>query len=200
MRRTRVSAVTGSRADWGLLSPPLSLINREAAFQLEIIVTGQHLAPGYGDTDKEIESDGFRISARVDMLLASDARVAVTKSMGLALVGFAETYAALAPDLVILLGDRYEILAAASAALIAGLPVAHLCGGDVTYGAMDDAIRHAVTKLSHLHFVTNEDSARRVRQMGEDPSRVHCVGNPGLDRLRQVAPMERAEFFAAVGS
>jgi UDP-N-acetylglucosamine 2-epimerase (non-hydrolysing)/GDP/UDP-N,N'-diacetylbacillosamine 2-epimerase (hydrolysing) len=195
----KICAVTGSRADWGLLSPPLALLRADKAFALDLVVTGQHLVPAEGNTAQEIEREGFAISARVDMLLASDTPVAVAKSMGLAVAGFADAFARLAPDLVFVLGDRYEILAAVEAAVVARLPVAHLCGGDITEGAMDDAIRHAITKLSHLHFVTNEAAAQRLRQLGEDPDRVHCVGSPGLDRIRQTKLLDRAAFFQRIG-
>lgn len=195
----KICAVTGSRADWGLLSPLLALLRADKAFALDLVVTGQHLVPAQDNTAQEIEREGFAISARIDMLLASDASLAVVKSMGLAVVGFADAFARLAPDLLLVLGDRYEILAAVEAATIARLPVAHLCGGDITEGAMDDAIRHAVTKLSHLHFVTNEAAAQRVRQLGEDSTRVHCVGSPGLDRIRQTKLLDRAAFFKRVG-
>jgi UDP-hydrolysing UDP-N-acetyl-D-glucosamine 2-epimerase len=199
MNPLKVCAVTGSRADWGLLSPPLALLREDPTFALDLVVTGQHLVPALDNTAAEIEADGFRIGATVDMLLASDAPVAVAKSMGLATAGFADAFARLAPDLLLVLGDRYEILSAVQAALVARLPVAHLCGGDITEGAMDDATRHAITKLSHLHFVTNETSAQRVRQLGEDPSRVHCVGSPGLDRIRQTKLLGRSAFFERMG-
>jgi UDP-N-acetylglucosamine 2-epimerase (non-hydrolysing)/GDP/UDP-N,N'-diacetylbacillosamine 2-epimerase (hydrolysing) len=175
------------------------LLRADPAFALDLIVTGQHLVPADDNTAEAIKAEGFAPSATIDMLLASDAPVAVAKSMGLATAGFADAFARLAPDLVLVLGDRYEILAAVQAAVVARLPVAHLCGGDITEGAMDDAIRHAVTKLSHLHFVTNEAAARRVWQLGEDPARVHCVGSPGLDRIRQTKLLDRAAFFRRVG-
>lgn len=199
MNPLKVCAITGSRADWGLLSPPLALLRQDPAFSLDLIVTGQHLVPADENTAEAIKAEGFAVSATIDMLLASDAPVAVAKSMGLATSGFADAFARLAPDLVLVLGDRYEILAAVQAALIARLPVAHLCGGDITEGAMDDAVRHAITKLSHLHFVTNEPAARRVRQLGEHPARVHCVGSPGLDSIRQTKVLDRAAFFERVG-
>lgn len=194
----RVCAVTGGRADWGLLSVPLALIRDDPDFALQLVVTGQHLLPGAGGTDRVIEAEGFRIDARVDMLLAGDSAVAVSKSMGLATIGFAEVFDRLKPDLLFVLGDRYEILAAAQAAMVARIPIAHLCGGDVTEGAMDEAIRHAISKMSHLHFVSNRDAARRVCQLGEDPAQVHCVGSPGLDRVRLTPPMARDDFFASI--
>lgn len=194
----KVCAVTGGRADWSLLSVPLAALRDDPAFDLSLLVTGQHLMPGNGDTCAAIEADGFRIEDRIDMLLGSDTPAAVTKALGLATIGFADALARLQPDLILILGDRYELLAVTQAALLARIPVAHLCGGDLTEGALDDAVRHAVTKMSHLHFVSSPDAARRVRQLGEDPQAIHCVGSPGLDRIRLTPPLDRAAFFASV--
>lgn len=194
----RVCAVTGSRADWSLLSVPLAGLRDDPAFALSLVVTGQHLVAAAGDTVRIIENEGFHIDERVDMKLTDDTATGVTKSLGQAVIGFAGALDRLKPDLMFLLGDRYEILAAAQAALIARVPVAHLCGGDVTEGAMDEAIRHGITKMAHIHFVTNEDAGRRVRQLGEDPAQVHVVGSPGLDRIRMTPVMTRDDFFAAV--
>lgn len=193
-----ICAVTGGRADWGLLSVPLVRLRDHAAFDLKLVVTGQHLAPGGEDGIAAIEA-GFSIDARLDMLLAADTPLAVTKSLGLAVIGFADIFERLRPDLLLLLGDRYEILAAAQAALIARIPVAHLCGGDLTEGAMDEAIRHSITKMAHIHFVTNAEAGHRLRQLGENPGQVHCVGSPGLDLLREVPVLERGALFAAIG-
>ena len=150
-------------------------------------------------TQRVIEADGFPISARVDSLLASDTPVGVAKSLGLGVIGFADALDRLKPDLLLLLGDRFEILAAAQAALVARLPVAHLCGGDVTEGAFDEAIRHAITKMAHLHFATNEPAARRLRQLGEDPDRVFAVGSPGIDYLLRAPPLSGDELARATG-
>jgi UDP-N-acetylglucosamine 2-epimerase (non-hydrolysing)/GDP/UDP-N,N'-diacetylbacillosamine 2-epimerase (hydrolysing) len=158
-----------------------------------------HCAPEFGLTYREIEADGFRIDEKVEMLLSSDTRVGAAKAMGLGAIGCADALSRLAPDLVMLLGDRFEALAAASAAHLLGLPLAHLSGGDLTEGAFDDALRHAITKLSHLHFVASEDSARRVRQLGEPPERVHRVGDPGLDHLRRFTPLPREALECALG-
>lgn len=193
-----ILAVTGARADWGLLVPVLSAVRNEPAFRLRIAVTGQHLMPGSMSLD-EIRRDGFVVDHRVDMLLADDSPIAVTKSMGLALIGFADLIGRARPDLIMLLGDRFEIHAVASAALVAKIPVAHLCGGDLTEGAMDDAFRHGITKMAHLHFVTSADAARRVVQLGEDPVRVFNVGSPALDRIRDIRPLAREAFFASLG-
>lgn len=191
----RVCVVTGSRAEYGLLRPVMEALAAEDGFELQVVVTASHLSPEFGSTVRTIEADGFGIDARVEMLLSSDTPVGIAKSIGLGTTGFADTLAQLAPDLLLILGDRYELLSVVSAALPARIPVAHISGGDVTEGAIDDAIRHAVTKMSHLHFVTNEPARRRVLQLGEPPSRVVLSGNPGLDDLVGFEPMPRDELF-----
>ena len=162
-------------------------------------MTGQHLDPSSGDSAGILQAEGFTAAARIDMRLGGDSEQAVTHAMAAGLAGFGDALAALRPDLMLLLGDRYETLAAGCAALLARCPVAHIAGGDVSEGAVDDAIRHALTKLAHIHFPTNRDAADRIIQMGEDPAHVHCVGSTGLDRLLQVRPMARADFFRSVG-
>jgi UDP-hydrolysing UDP-N-acetyl-D-glucosamine 2-epimerase len=194
----RIMAVTGSRADWGYLSVPLSLMRNDPAFRLSLVVTGQHLDTRSGNTIDAIRAEGFDITACVDMMLEDDTPRAVTKSLGLGVEQFAAVVDDHKPELMILLGDRYEILGAAMAALLHRIPIAHLAGGDISEGAIDDAIRHAITKLSHLHFPTNADAAARIAQMGEDPSRIHAVGSTGLDRLLQVPIMGREEFFRTI--
>jgi UDP-N-acetylglucosamine 2-epimerase (non-hydrolysing)/GDP/UDP-N,N'-diacetylbacillosamine 2-epimerase (hydrolysing) len=168
-------------------------------FELQIAVTGMHLSPEFGMTAAMFGQDGFAIDARVEMLLSSATPVGVAKSIGLGVIGFADAFDRLKPDLLLLLGDRFEILAAAQAALVARLPVAHLCGGDVTEGAFDEAIRHAITKMAHLHFATNEVSAQRLRQLGEDPQRVFTVGSSGLDYIRRLPAMTRAAVAQETG-
>ena len=195
----KVCAVTSSRADWGLLAPVLALLRDDPVFDLSIVVTGQHLAAGAGNTARDITGDGFKIAESIDMHLTGDTPEAVTASLAAAIKGYGAAYARLKPDVLLVLGDRYEIQGAVTAAVLAAIPVAHIAGGDVTEGAVDDAFRHAMTKMSHLHFVTTEDAGRRVRQLGEDPARVFVTGSPGLDRIRTVALMERDAFFAAVG-
>ncbi|MEM9695659.1 MAG: UDP-N-acetylglucosamine 2-epimerase [Myxococcota bacterium] len=180
----RIAVATGTRAEYGLLLPLLRLLDEADDMELSLVVTGAHLARDLGHTVDQIVADGFTIAARVDMLLSADSNVAVTKSLGLGTVGFADVLDRLAPDLLVMLGDRYEMLAVAQAALIARIPVAHLCGGDVTEGAFDESIRHAISKMAHLHFPTNEAARRRLLQMGEDPKRVFNVGFTGLDHLR----------------
>ncbi len=197
--RLKICVVTGTRAEYGLLFQVLKRLQGDTAFDLQLVVTGAHLSPAHGLTYREIEADGFRIARKVDMALGDDSAAGVTKALGQATVGFADALAELRPGLLMLLGDRYEILAAAQAALIARIPVAHIAGGDVTEGAYDDAIRHSITKMSHLHFVTHTEAARRVRQLGEAPERIFTVGNPGLDQLRHLKLMERGELARELG-
>lgn len=194
----KIAVVTGTRAEYGLLYWLLKEIQQVPEFELQIIVTGMHLAPEFGLTYQTIENDGFKIDYKVEMLLASDTAVGVSKSIGLAVIGFAEALDRLQPDLLVLFGDRYEMLAAAQAALIAKLPIAHIAGGDTTEGAFDEAIRHSITKMSHLHFVTNEISARRVAQLGEDPQNIFNVGHLGLDQIRQLKLLNREELQKAL--
>lgn len=195
----RACVVTGSRADYGLLTWPMRALRDAPDFQLQVVASGMHLAPQFGDTWRDIVADGFALDARVEMLVSGDSPVAVAKSLGLGVIGFADALASLAPDFVVLLGDRYETLAAAQAALLLGVPVVHLCGGDITEGIVDESIRHAITKLSHLHCVTNVEAARRVRQMGEDPARIHLTGSPGLDHCAHFQPLPRDAFVKELG-
>jgi len=197
--RRKICVVSGGRADYGLLYWPMREIAASPQFELQLAVTGMHLAPEFGATLATIAQDGFHIDAKVEMLLSSDTPVGVAKSIGLGVIGFADALDRLKPDLLLLLGDRFEILAAAQAALIARLPVAHLCGGDVTEGAFDEAIRHAVTKMAHLHFATNEAAARRLRQLGEDPARIFTVGSPGIDYLLRAPPLGEDALARATG-
>jgi UDP-N-acetylglucosamine 2-epimerase (non-hydrolysing) len=195
----RVCVVTGTRADYGHLYWVLRELDADPRTELVLVVTGAHLMERWGSTVRQIEEDGFAIAARVPMDLPDDSPLAVAGALAAATSGLAETFGRLRPDLVVLLGDRYEELAAAQAALILGIPVAHLHGGETTEGAFDEAIRHSVTKMSHLHFVAAEDYGRRVRQLGEDPARVHVVGAPGLDHLRRTELAGRAELEEFLG-
>jgi UDP-N-acetylglucosamine 2-epimerase (non-hydrolysing)/GDP/UDP-N,N'-diacetylbacillosamine 2-epimerase (hydrolysing) len=201
MRETplRICAVTGSRAEYGLLQPVLAELRDGVEFELSVVATGTHLAPEFGLTYREIEGDGFRIDARVETVVADDSGVGVAKSMALGLSGLADAFAALKPDFVMLLGDRFEALAAAETALVMGLPLLHFSGGDVTEGAFDDAMRHAISKMASLHFVASEEAGRRVRQLGEEAGSVHVVGDPGLDALRNMTLMRRDELEADLG-
>ncbi len=197
--RTKICVVTSSRADYGLLYWIMKGIAGDTELQLQIVATGMHLSPEFGLTVNAISNDGFHVDQKVDMLVSGDSAIAVTKSIGLGVIGFADTYAKLAPDLVMLLGDRFEVFAAAQAALISRIPVAHIAGGDVTEGAYDDAMRHSITKMSHLHFTTNEESARRVRQLGEDPRYVFNVGSPGIDYISRVELLQRDDLAKDLG-
>lgn len=186
MSKRKICVVTGSRAEYGMLFRLITEIKNDSDLQLQIIVTGMHLSQEFGSTYKVIEEDGFRIDEKLEMLLSSDTPVGIAKSIGLGVIGFADALDRLRPDILVLLGDRYEILAAAQAALVAKVPIAHIAGGDTTEGTFDEAIRHSITKMSHLHFVTNEVSAKRVRQLGENPKYIYNVGSPGIDQIKRL--------------
>ena len=194
-----IAVVTGSRSDYGLLVPLLREVVTDPVLRLSLLVTGMHLSPEFGLTVRNIEADGFPVEARVEMLLSSDTPEAIAKSMGLGTIGFAQVYARRRPDVLVVLGDRFEIHAAALAALPFKIPVAHLHGGESTEGAFDDALRHSITKLSHLHFVATEEYGRRVIEMGEEPWRVTVSGALGLDNLRAVKLLERGELETRIG-
>lgn len=194
----KICVVTGSRADYGLLYWLMKDIQADGGCQLQIAVTGMHLAAEFGLTWQGIESDGFRIDARIETV-QSDTPAGIARSIGLGTTGFGAAFDALKPDLIVLLGDRYEIFAAAQAALVARIPVAHIAGGDTTEGAYDEAIRHSITKMSHLHFVTSEEAARRVKQLGENPAHVFNVGSPGIDYIKRAQLLGRAELERQLG-
>lgn len=199
MRARRVCVVTGSRAEYGLLFWLLTDLKADPAFDLQLVVTGMHLVPEFGSTVQEIEADGFCITRRVDMLQPGGTPAATAKSIGCGIVGMSDAFEQLEPDIVVVLGDRFEIFAAAQAAMIHNIPIAHIAGGDTSEGAADEAMRHAITKMAHLHFATNEQSAARVRQLGENPSRVFDVGSPGLDHLLRRRLLDRAGLEQALG-
>lgn len=190
----RIGIVTVGRSDYGIFRPVLRRIAADAELEPVLFVSGAHLSPELGGTVSEIEADGFPIAARIDMELVSDDRAALARSMGVGVLGFGEALAAQPPDILLLLGDRFEMLAAAVAAAALGLPLAHIHGGELSLGAMDDAFRHAITKLSHLHFVSTETYRRRVEQLGEAPERVVVCGAPSLDKVRQAEPLGRREL------
>jgi GDP/UDP-N,N'-diacetylbacillosamine 2-epimerase (hydrolysing) len=187
----KVCVVTGTRAEFGLLRWLMQEVKESASLEIQVIATGMHLSPEFGLTYREIEEAGFIIDAKVEMLVSADTSTAVTKSMGLGLIGFADAYDRLLPDIVLLLGDRFEIFAAAAAAMIAGIPIAHIHGGETTEGAFDEAIRHSITKMSHLHFVAAKDYHQRVVQLGEKPERVFLVGGLGIDAIKRTNLLER---------
>lgn len=195
----KVAVFTGTRAEYGLLYWLIHGIETSQHLDLQLIVTGMHLSPEFGETWKQIEQDGFKIDAKVEILLSSDTAVGVVKSMGIGTLGFADALDRLKPDVLIVLGDRFEALAIVQAALIMKIPVAHLHGGEITEGAYDDAIRHAISKMSQLHFVAAEAYRQRVIQMGESPDRVFNVGAIGLDHLLRTPRMDRDELFLSLG-
>lgn len=195
----RIGVVTVARSDYSLYYPILRRLQAEPALDLVLIVAASHLVPEHGLTVREIEADGFPIAERVEMLLAGDTPQAVSTSLGLGVMRFSEVFARLRPDLLLLLGDRFEMWAAAIAALPFKIPVAHIHGGEVTAGAMDDAIRHSITKLSHLHFVATERYGQRVQQLGEEPWRVFVVGSPAVDNLLAAPRLSREELQARLG-
>ncbi|QQT27799.1 UDP-N-acetylglucosamine 2-epimerase [Sphingobacterium spiritivorum] len=190
----KICVVTATRAEYGLLKPLMDLIQQSAELELQIIATGAHLSPEFGLTYLQIEADGFEINEKIEILLSSDTSGSIVKTMGLAMNGMADVLPRLSPDLLIILGDRYEMLAIASATTIFKVPIAHLHGGEITEGAYDDAIRHAITKLSHLHFASTEEYRNRIIQMGEDPNRVFNVGAIGLDNIRNLKLLTKEEL------
>jgi UDP-hydrolysing UDP-N-acetyl-D-glucosamine 2-epimerase len=199
MSRRKVCIVTGTRAEYGLLHLLMKEIANDTELELQIVATGMHLSPEFGLTYQIIEDDGFEINEKVEMLLSGDTPVAITKSIGLATIGFADAFERLKPDLLVVLGDRYEMLAAAQSAMVARIPIAHIAGGDTTEGAIDEAIRHSITKMSHLHFVTNDISAQRVLQMGENPKHVYNVGSPGIDQIKCIDLIAKEKLEEALG-
>ena len=194
----KICVVTGTRAEYGLLRWVMQGIQDTSELTLHVIATGMHLSPKFGLTYREIEKDGFPIDRKIEMLLSSDTPVGLAKSMGLGMIGFADALQELRPDLLVVLGDRFEILSAVLAALVARIPVAHLHGGETTEGAMDEAIRHSITKMSHLHFVAAEEYRRRVIQLGEHPDRVFLVGGLGIDNIKRLNLLDRAELETAL--
>jgi UDP-hydrolysing UDP-N-acetyl-D-glucosamine 2-epimerase len=194
MKRRKICIVTGTRADYGLLYWLIHELHQAPGVDLQLIATGMHLSPEFGETWRVIQSDGFALAAKVDMLLSGDSPVAITKSMGLATIGFAEQFDRLAPDIVVVLGDRFEILAAAQAAMVARIPIAHIQGGEATEGLIDEAIRHSLTKMAQLHFTAADAYSRRVIQLGEVPERVFNTGALGLDNIRRLTLLERDEL------
>jgi UDP-hydrolysing UDP-N-acetyl-D-glucosamine 2-epimerase len=197
---TSIAVVTGSRADYGLLYTVMKAIKEHRNFNLKTIVTGMHLSPEFGNTHSIIADDGFTIDYSVECLLSGDSETAIAKSMGLGVIGFSDALQQLAPDLLLVLGDRFEIFSAVQTALILKIPVAHIAGGDVTEGAFDDSIRHSITKMSHLHFTTNPIATQRVLQLGENPQHVFTVGSPGVDLINNTVLLSRDELQSALNT
>lgn len=194
----KIAVITGTRAEFGLLKPLIDQILLSKEFQLQLIVTAMHLSPEFGYTADEIEKSGYKIAKKVECLLSSDTAVGVTKSIGLAMIGFADAMEELQPDLIVILGDRSEMLAAATAAMIANISIAHIHGGETTEGAYDEAIRHAITKMSYWHFASTEIYRNRIIQLGENPDRVFNVGAIGLDSIINLKLLSRDEFEKSI--
>lgn len=195
----KICVITGTRAEFGLLRPLIELIANDKELQLQLIATGMHLSPEFGYTLNEITDAGFVVDKKVECLLSSDSSIGVSKTIALAVSGFADALAELTPDLVVVLGDRTEILGAVIATAMANIPIAHLHGGETTEGAYDEAIRHSITKFSHLHFTSTEAYRKRVIQLGEHPDTVFNVGAIGLDAIKKLPLLDKASFEQAIG-
>lgn len=188
----KICIATGTRAEYGLLEPLMTAINNEATWSLQVLVTGAHLSPEFGLTYRQIEKDGFPIAKKIEMLLSADTSISIVKSMGIGMIGYADALVDLQPDLLIILGDRYEMLSLATCALILRIPIAHIHGGEITEGAYDDAIRHAITKMSHIHFASTEAYKKRIIQLGEQPDYVFNVGALGIDNITKMNLLSKA--------
>jgi GDP/UDP-N,N'-diacetylbacillosamine 2-epimerase (hydrolysing) len=198
MIRRKICVVTGTRAEYGLLYWLMKEIDADKDLELQVIVTGMHLSPEFGNTYEQIEKDGFVIDRKVDIELTSDSEISISKSMGLGMIGFASALDDLKPDLCVVLGDRFEIFSAVSAAMIAKVPVAHLHGGEITEGAFDESIRHSITKMSHLHFTATKEYKNRVIQLGECPNRVFNVGGLGIDNINKLKLLNKDDFEKSI--
>ena len=195
--KRKICVVTGTRAEYGLLYWLMKEIEADKDLELQLIVTGMHLSPEFGFTYKEIEKE-FRIDKKIEMLLSSDTAMGISKSMGLAQISFAEAYEELKPDILVVLGDRYEIFCAVSVAMICNIPIAHLHGGEITQGAFDESIRHSITKMSHLHFTATDEYKNRVIQLGEEPNRVFNVGGMGIENIKRLKLLSKDEFEESI--
>jgi GDP/UDP-N,N'-diacetylbacillosamine 2-epimerase (hydrolysing) len=195
----KICVITGTRAEYGLLRWVMQGIKSDADLNLQIIATGMHLSPEFGLTYKAIEADGFEIDRKVEMLTSSDTPIGIAKSMGLGMIGFADALNELNPDLMVVLGDRFEIFAAVATALVARIPVAHLHGGETTEGAFDEAFRHSITKMAHLHFVAADEYKQRVIQLGEQPENVFLVGGLGIDNIKRLQLLDCNALEADLG-
>lgn len=190
--------ITATRAEYGLLKPLIELLSQSPEYQLQILVTGTHLSAEFGMTWKAIETDGYKIDAKVEMLLSSDTPVGVSKSLGLMCIGLADAFESLQPDFAIILGDRYEMVGVATVANLFNIPVVHIHGGEITQGALDDNFRHAITKLSHLHFASTADYRQRIIQLGESPDKVFEVGAIGIDNIKNMELLDRQDLASSV--
>ena len=195
----KICVVTGSRADYGLLRLVMQGIKDDTELTLQVVATGMHLSPHFGLTYKEIEADGFSIDSKVEVLNSSDTALGIAESMSKGLVGCAEAFSRLQPDVILILGDRFEIFTAVAAAVVARIPIAHLHGGETTVGAFDEAFRHSITKMSHLHFVASEEYRKRVIQLGENPINVFLVGGLGVDGIKNITLLSKEELENSLG-
>ncbi len=197
--KRKICIVTGTRAEYGLLYWLMKEVQISSKLEIQIIATGMHLSPEFGLTYQQIEKDGFTINRKIEMLLSSDSEVGITKSMGVGLIGFADAFDFLNPDLVVVLGDRFEIFVAVVSAMVAKIPVAHIHGGELTEGVFDESIRHSITKMSHLHFTTTEKYRKRVIQLGEYPEMVFNTGAPGIENIKRLKLLSKHEFEQSIG-
>ncbi len=197
--KNKICIITGTRAEYGLLKPLIQKVHESETSDLQLAVTGMHLSPEFGLTYQEIEKDGYPVTAKIEMLLSSDTPAGITKSMGVAMIGFADFFETHKPDIAVILGDRYEMLAAAAAAMAAAVPIAHIHGGELTEGIIDEAIRHSITKMSHLHFTSTEEYRRRVIQLGEQPQMVYNVGAPGIENIKKIKLLDKQSLEKELG-
>lgn len=197
--KKKISVLTATRAEYGLLRPIVEKLNQVSNFDVRVVVTGTHLSPEFGLTFKEIEQDGITIDEKIEIILSADTPSAISKSMGLAMISFADYFERIKPDLLVVLGDRYETLAVATVAMNQRIPIVHLYGGEITEGAVDESIRHAITKLSYLHFTSTEEYRNRVIQLGENPERVFCVGAIGIENILKEKLLSKSELEEAIG-
>ena len=197
--KRKICVVTGSRAEYGLLRLVMQGIKGDPELTLQVIATGMHLSPTFGLTYKEIEADGFNIDFKIETLSSSGTPAGIAESMCKGLTGCAEAFSLLEPDVIVALGDRFETFAAVAAALVARIPVAHIHGGETTVGAFDEAFRHSITKMSHLHFVATDEYRKRVIQLGENPNSVFLVGGLGVDGIKNVTLLSKNELEKSLG-
>ncbi|MCF6359292.1 MAG: UDP-N-acetylglucosamine 2-epimerase [Cyclobacteriaceae bacterium] len=194
MIKRKICVVTGTRAEFGLMYWLIKAIYEDEDLELQLLVTGMHLSPEFGLTYQTIEESGFPISKKIEVLLSSDSAIGISKSMGLGMISFSEAYNELRPDIILVLGDRFEIFSAAAAAMISRIPLAHVHGGEATEGLIDEPIRHSITKMAHLHFTASQEYRKRVIQLGENPNRVFVTGTPGLDNIYKLNLLKREQF------
>ena len=194
----KISIITGTRADYGLLYWTIKALSEDSFFTVQICVTGMHLSPEFGLTYKLIENDGFEITSKIETLLSSDSTIGISKSIGLGIISFSEEFERLKPDLILVVGDRFEILSAATAAMISKIPIAHCHGGEATEGLIDEPIRHSITKMSHIHFTSTDEYSKRVIQLGESPNSVFNVGGLGIENIKKLNLLSKIDFEKAI--